>query len=254
MIRALSLLLAALLVAACAAPASPAREHAAQTSASTPPSLAASIAPSARAPTSLAPSATAPAASIAPSATAPPSPAPTDTADVNNSDPLEAGSPPNPPWSGPPPFELRLRVTTEPDPMLEVTLRNKSSRPQRFLHDSYLQPSQLELISPRGRAIEAFDGRAAMKFDTSVHAWMFQELGPGKEAAVYYTKIVPAEGGHEVYWGPYELRNLAPGTYLARVVWRSEVDTYLDDANDSRRLRGVWKGTVTSNWVKFRIP
>jgi hypothetical protein len=227
MIRTPSLLLAPLLLAACAAPASPAREQVAQTSAT-------------------------PTASIAPSATAPPSPAPKDTAAMNNSDPLEADSPPDPPPSGPPPFEIRLRVTAGPG--LEVTVRNKSSRSQRYLHDSLLQPSRLELTSPGGRAVKPFDSREIAKFDTRVRKAMFEEIGPGEEAALYEVQITPDQHGKEIYWGPYQFSNLAPGTYRARVVWQSEIDTYFDDSNARRRVRGVWKGTVTSNEVKIRVP
>jgi hypothetical protein len=173
---------------------------------------------------------------------------------MNTCAPPDTGSPPdsNPPPSGPPPFELRLHVTAGPG--LELTLRNKSSRSQRFLHDFLLQPSQLELVSPGGRAVKPFDSREIAKFDTRVREAMFEEIGPGKEAALRDEQIAPGEGGKEIAWGTYKFTKLTPGTYRARVVWKSEIDTYVDDSNAICRMPGVWKGTVTSNEVKIRVP
>ena len=76
------------------------------------------------------------------------------------------------------PFALELRATKGPG--VTARLVNRSAAALPLLHDVRLQPSRLVLTATDGAEIEAFDGRALMKYDATLYCARFQSLPPGQ--------------------------------------------------------------------------
>jgi hypothetical protein len=144
------------------------------------------------------------------------------------------------------PLEIRLTATKNG---VRATLRNLSSTTQTVLHDSLLQPSSLELTGPGGSVITPFDSRSIKKFDNTVRESSFTDIGAGKEIPLFDAEV---QNG-ELRWGPYQYKKLAPGTYTAKAVFHSAVDSY-QDGGSTKKKAGVWLGTVTSAPVTFQVP
>jgi hypothetical protein len=152
------------------------------------------------------------------------------------------------------PFEIRLSVTEGPG--LRAVLKNRSNRKQVYLHEEYVQPSELVLASSSGAAVRSYDTRSEMKYDNTAYRAMYQPLAPDREAVLGEARFEKSgPGAYTIEWGPFRFADLSSGAYRARVVWKSEKDSYTEsDSGKKGRLKDVWKGTVTSNTVEVVLP
>ena len=150
------------------------------------------------------------------------------------------------------PFALELRATKGPG--LSARLVNRSAAALPLLHDARLQPSRLVLTAADGAEIEAFDGRALMKYDPRIYCARFQSLPAGKEIDLGEARFTRRGDGWSLTWGPYEFESLAAGRYTAHLAWTSEADSCQDAADSPLRpVTGVWLGTVESNRVEVTL-
>jgi hypothetical protein len=231
----LRLLLSLLLTAsACTKSPSPAESTSGVTGS---PALRASAEPSsARTPPE--PASTAPVAETAPPAQAAAAPsfepaAPAPGGKVTNSAP----------WS----IQFRAREMS--------TLHNGTDRSFWILHDTYLQPSRLEVTQPDGTIAAAFDTRATKKFDATIRKENFRQIEPNSELALFDLRVTPQGDAFELRWGPYRIGPLPPGSYQATVIWEARETQYFDDASGKKKtLEGAFVGTVRSPAVPLRLP
>jgi hypothetical protein len=145
------------------------------------------------------------------------------------------------------PFEISL-VTSRG--MLRATIKNVASSPQPLLHNTDLQPSNLELTAPDGARPAPFDSRSIKKFDNTVYAESFTSIPAGQQTQLFEERIKKGE----LTWGPYRWTKLPAGAYTARVVFVSAIDSYKDDTGKQVRRPGVWLGCIESNAVEFKMP
>jgi hypothetical protein len=148
------------------------------------------------------------------------------------------------------PWELRLSVTG--GVKLRAVLHNRSKLRQTYLYHSELQPTELILTLPAGERIKPFDTRANAKFDNTIYREMYRQAAPESDVTLTEATVEP---GGALRWDPFLFRNLAPGTYHAQVVWRSETEQYYDPKSQrTSAIKDVWKGEVLSNTVELRVP
>ena len=146
------------------------------------------------------------------------------------------------------PWELRLSVAG--DSGLKAELHNRYSAAQTYLYDSKLQPVEL-VLEQGGVMLESFDTRAEAKFDNTVYRRMFKDLPANSTVLLTEGKI---GADRSLRWGPFLFTNLKPGIYHAHAVWHSETDEYFDPRTKrTGTVRGVWKGTVKSITVEWRV-
>src|SRR5262245_35287917 len=147
------------------------------------------------------------------------------------------------------PWELRLSVTDGVH--LRAVLYNRAKTQQTYLYHSKIQPTELILTAPSGERVESFDTRAEAKFDNTVYREMFRQAAPNSDVTLTEASV---ESDHTLRWGPFLFSNLAPGSYRATAVWRSETNQYYEPkASRTSVMKDVWMGTVTSNTVEIRV-
>lgn len=136
-----------------------------------------------------------------------------------------------------------------------ATLRNHSDRAFWILHDSYLQPSRLEVTQADGSLAPSFDTRATKKFDNTVRKSAFRRLDPGGELPLFQLSVSETDSAYELRWGPYRIGPLPRGKYSAAVVWEAHETHYFDEESQKKRaLDGAFVGTVRSATVAFDLP
>lgn len=149
------------------------------------------------------------------------------------------------------PIELRLRV--DPGPTLTAELHNASPAPLSVVTDSVLQPAELVLTGPSG-AVTPFDTREIQKFDNTVHEASFTTVAPGATVPLGTGKVTGSGGNASLQWGPFRFESLPPGAYRAKVVLKSTITEYVDDAGQRVKKADAWTGTVTSPEVALQVP
>jgi hypothetical protein len=150
------------------------------------------------------------------------------------------------------PFEIRL---ASGDAALKAVLVNRSSSDQLLLHDSHLQASTLEIISPTGSVHKPYDSRKIGKLDATPYCHLFLPIGPGKKMLLAGMHFRKSRDGYSGEWGPFNFDELPAGDYQVRVVWYSERTQCLDEGTGKmRRLPSVWRGIVRSNQVTLHLP
>ena len=151
-------------------------------------------------------------------------------------------------------FEISLSIIDGPG--LMAILRNRSSVERTLLHDTYLQPSEVVLINTSGQVVVPFDTRSIKKYDATVYRFSYTKLPPGGEM-VLYEECFKARGNndYELWWGPYHFEHLPSGIYKTYVIWKSEVDSWVDQESGAQgQMEGIWIGSVKSNQVELRLP
>ena len=151
------------------------------------------------------------------------------------------------------PFDLQLKVVGRLQ--LQAVLRNPSREEQTFLYDVHLQPVELVLLDATGKPVPSFDSRSTMKFDNTVYRAMYHKLAAGKEEALQTERITAKDNSYTLRWSPYRFEHIAPGTYKAHLVWKSNLDRWKDsETSKTGNMKDIWKGTVESKPVTIEIP
>jgi hypothetical protein len=149
------------------------------------------------------------------------------------------------------PFDIRLSGN---GPELKAVLVNRSPVPRWALCDGELQPSRLEIVSASGKRVKAFDSRAIMKYDNTVHCRLFKSIPAGRDIEIGSARFKNSGHGFEANWGPFHFENLPAGDYKVRVVWASEFEQCFDeDTKQERKMPNVWIGRVQSNEVTLQL-
>ncbi len=127
------------------------------------------------------------------------------------------------------------------------TLHNGTQQGASVLHDTYFQPSRLEVHSLDGRLAPSFDTRANKKFDNTVRESAYRRIEGGAELPLFQLRTVERDTEFELRWGPFR-------KYSATVVWEAHETEYVDASGKKRTLAGVVVGTVRSPAMAFELP
>jgi len=148
-----------------------------------------------------------------------------------------------------------IGVTIEFEPTSRSVLRNQTRRAYWVLHDTMLQPSQLELRDAQGAVVPGFDERATAKFDNTVRKSAFREVVAGGELPLFELRAIQHDELWELRWGPFIYPGLRAGNYTGVVVFESLVHQYFDEETRTKHeLSNAWLGTARSDAVAFRLP
>jgi hypothetical protein len=135
------------------------------------------------------------------------------------------------------------------------TLHNGTDRSFWILHDTYLQPSRLEVTQSDGTLAAVFDTRTIKKFDATIRKEKFREIQPNSELPLFQLRVTQQDGSFELRWGPFRIGPLPAGSYSATVTWEARETQYFDDASGKKvTLEGAFVGTVRSPSIPLRLP
>jgi hypothetical protein len=150
------------------------------------------------------------------------------------------------------PFEIRL--TAKGSELKAVLIVGRRTADKWVLHEAYLQPSTLEVVSATGSQRKPYDSRMIKKYDTTPYCRLFRKLDPGTKLELGSARFQKSRDGYTGQWGPFHFDELPADEYLVRVIWHSEHTQCLDESTrQMRKLPSVWRGIVKSNQVPLRL-
>jgi hypothetical protein len=153
------------------------------------------------------------------------------------------------------PFEMILSFD-QTELHLQATIRNVSDTEQFYLQNDFWQPVQITLTDGSGKEVPFIDIRSVMSTDGVLPKTAYQKLPP-KGSAVYgesrFKKL--DDGSYELQWQLYIFRNIHPGTYRVKGIWKSEWSGYVNPKeNKTDWMEGMWKGTLLTNELTVTLP
>jgi len=150
-------------------------------------------------------------------------------------------------------LELVLKVIDGPG--LLVELINRSPDVQGYCFDTFWQPCILSLKDKSGKAVEYDDRRTIMKPTMPIGSSAFGSLGPGGGEELQSSQFVRfGKFGYDLAWDYCKFSNIPPGVYLAVVTMDCQRDSWADEERKWHTENGVWKGILTSNEAKIKLP
>ncbi|MCX6608418.1 MAG: hypothetical protein NTV52_33185 [Acidobacteria bacterium] len=147
-----------------------------------------------------------------------------------------------------PVFSLLLQLDQQ---TLRASLRNNSSTPQKYFHDSRLQPVTLQIKGPKG-PLKPTDRRANAKFDPTPHRSIFQTLAPGSTILLLEATLAD----HVLRWGQFvfDWADEPKGSYQISAALDHKQNRWVDnETKQSGVYPDLWRGLLASAPVSLKI-
>lgn len=155
------------------------------------------------------------------------------------------------------PFRLELEILPSQrfgeGPRIHADIHSTAKTGKRIFVDFQLQPVELLLTGPDGKAIGPFDERTRKKFDTTRHKYLFRVLGPSSEYVAREDVFKRVDGSWELRFGSFTFSHLSPGTYRGKLRFTSE-GTHWEENGKTGEYDDLWEGTIESPEVEFVLP
>jgi len=98
------------------------------------------------------------------------------------------------------------------------------------------------------------DLRTIAKYLSSDFEQSIKTLAPGQEIFLARLNHHKTEGHYEANCGTYKFHNIPPGTYWARLIWESTMNTYNNKDGKEIPIENIWLDRFESGPTEVIFP